>query len=73
MLDSAHIEMSSKAGQNIPLFVAIHLQELLSGSSCDRELETLSRSLSCMDELGGRLAIASAAHSHVLGYLALQP
>lgn len=33
-LDSAHIEMSSKAGQNIPLFVAIHLQELLSWSSC---------------------------------------
>lgn len=74
MLDSAHIEMSSKAGQNIPIFVAIHLQELLPGSSCDAVTLTLSqRPWSCMDELGGRSATASAAHSHFLGYLGLQP
>lgn len=31
------------------------------------------RSWSCMDEVDGRFATASAAHSHVLGYLGLQP
>lgn len=74
MLYSAHIEMSSKAGQNIPIFVAIHLQELLPGSSCDTVTLTLSqRPWSCMDELGGRSATATATNSHFLGYLGLQP
>lgn len=33
-LDSTHIAMSSIAGHNISPFVAIHLQELLSGNLC---------------------------------------
>jgi len=69
-LDSAHVEMSSTAGQNIPPSVARCLQQLLFGSSCPWHS---LRSRSSMGGVDGRFTAASAAHSHVLGYLRLQP